>query len=51
MISIRTFSISLLLAFPAFAAEAADLSIGTAAGIARKCYAVGDTVNFWGQQL
>ncbi len=43
-ISIRTLSISFLLAFASFAVVAADLSIGTAADIAGKCYAVGDTV-------
>ena len=44
-ISIRTLSISLLLAFASSAVAAADVAIGTAADIAGKCYAVGDTVN------
>ncbi len=43
-ISIRTLSISLLLAFASSAVAAADVAIGTAADIAGKCYAVGDTV-------
>lgn len=43
-ISIRTLSISLLLASAAFAVVAADVNIETAADIASKCYAVGDTV-------
>ena len=43
-ISIRTHSISLLLAFAAFTVVAADVAIETAADIASKCYAVGDTV-------
>ena len=43
-ISIRTLAISLFLAFAAFAVVAADGTIGTAADIAGKCYAVGDTV-------
>lgn len=43
-ISIRTLSISLLLASAAFAVVAADVTIETAAAIASQCYAVGDTV-------
>ena len=43
-ISIRTLSISLLLSFAAFTVVAADVAIKTAADIASKCYAVGDTV-------
>ena len=43
-ISIRTLSISLLLAFASSAVAAADVAIGTAADIAGTCYAVGDTV-------
>ena len=43
-ISIRTLSISLLLAFASSAVAAADVAIGTAAEIAGTCYAVGDTV-------
>lgn len=38
----------LIVLLPAFAAEAADVSIGTAADIAGKCYAVGDTVTVSG---
>ncbi len=40
-ISIRTLSISLLLAFASSAVAAAEVAIGTAANIAGKCYAVG----------
>lgn len=47
-ISIRTLSISLLLAFASSAVAAADVAIGTAAEIAGKCYAVGDTVTITG---
>ncbi|MBO6120806.1 MAG: hypothetical protein J6Q49_03010 [Kiritimatiellae bacterium] len=47
-ISIRTLSISLLLAFASSAVAAADVAIGTAADIAGKCYAVGDTVTVSG---
>lgn len=47
-ISIRTLSISLLLAFASSAVAAADVAIGTAADIAGKCYAVGDTVTITG---
>ena len=43
-ISIRTLSISLLLAFASSAVAAAEVAIGTAANIADTCYAVGDTV-------
>ena len=44
MTSTRTHSISLLLSFAAFTVAAADVTIETAADIASKCYAVGDTV-------
>ena len=44
MISIRTLAISFLLALVAFTVAAADVTIETAADIASKCYAVGDTV-------
>lgn len=43
-ISIRTLSILLLLASATFEVVAADVAIKTAADIASKCYAVGDTV-------
>lgn len=46
--SIRTLSILLLLAFASSAVAAADVAIGTAAEIAGKCYAVGDTVTITG---
>ena len=46
--SIRTLSILLLLAFASSAVAAADVAIGTAADIAGKCYAVGDTVTITG---
>ena len=47
-ISIRTLSISLVLAFASSAVAAADVAIGAAADIAGKCYAVGDTVTITG---
>ena len=43
-ISIKSLSILLLVAFSAFTIMAADVTIGTAADIVSKCYAVGDTV-------